>query len=77
MPDSRKIDEGGNMEHLKKIEKNLDKETRELIEFSTEMLRISRKRREERSDAIKQSTPYEEVIKMNPYISQYNTLSYY
>ena len=65
------------MENIKKIEQNLDKETKELIELSTEMLRISRKIREEKPNKIKQSTPYEEATKINPYISKYNTFSYY
>ena len=65
------------MEDIKKIEKNLDKETKELIELSREMLRISRKMREEKLEQSKQSTPYEEATKINPYISKYNTISYY
>ena len=62
---------------IKQIEKGLDKETKELIELSKEMLRISRKMRDEKSKQNKQSTPYEEAIKINPYISNYNTISYY
>ena len=65
------------MEDIKKIEQNLDKETRELIELSREMLRISRKMREEKTEKIKQITLYEEAKKINPYISKYNTISYY
>ena len=65
------------MEDIKKIEQNLDKETKELIELSRELLRISRKMREEKSEKIKQSTPYEEAIRINPYISKYNIISYY
>lgn len=65
------------MEDIKKIEQNLDKDTKELIELSREMLRISRKMREEKSEKIKQSTPYEEATRINPYISKYNIISYY
>ena len=63
--------------NIKKIEKQLDKETKQLIELSREMLRISRKIREEKPEQNKQQTSYEEVIKINPYISKYNTISYY
>ncbi|MDE2698324.1 MAG: hypothetical protein OXI23_05595 [Gemmatimonadota bacterium] len=67
------------MEDIKKIEQNLDKETKELIELSREMLRISRKMREEKVEKIKQSTstPYEEAIRINPYLSKYSVISYY
>ena len=66
------------MENLKNIEGTLDKETKELIEISREMLRIARKMRVEKTEpAKKEETPYEKVAKMNPYISNYNTVSYY
>ena len=65
------------MKEIKKIEQNLDKDIKELIEFSTEMLRISRKTRQEKSTKVKQSTPYEEALKINPYLSKYNTIAYY
>ena len=65
------------MKEIKEIQQNLDKETKELIEFSAEILRISRKNREEKPTRVKQSTPYEEAKKINPYISKYNTVSYY
>ena len=65
------------MADLKKIEKNLDKETKELIELSREMLRISRKMKEEQSEQHTHNTLYEEITKINPYISKYNTISYY
>ena len=64
------------MKEMKKIEQNLDKETKELIEFSAEVLRISRKNREEKPAKVKQSTPYEEAKKINPYISKYNIVYY-
>ena len=62
---------------MKKIEKNLDKETLELIELAREMVRISRKTREEKPEEKKKLTAYEEAVKRNPYISSYNTTSYY
>ena len=66
------------MEDLRNIEGTLDKETKDLIELSREMLRIARKMRVEKQEpATKEETPYEKVAKMNPYISNYNTVFYY
>ena len=62
---------------IKKIEKHQDKETKELIELSREILRISRKMREKKPEQKKQSTPYEEAMKINPYISKYSIISHY
>ncbi len=66
------------MKNIKKIEENLDKETKKLIEVSREVLRIARKMRLEKVETTKKDeTPYEKVAKMNPYISKYNTVTYY
>ena len=62
---------------MKKIEKNLDKETLELIELAREMVRISRKTREEKPKEKKKLTAYEEAKKINPYLSKYDNISYY
>ena len=65
------------MENIKKIEQNLDEDIQKLIEFSREILRISRNRKKEKLEKTKENTPYEEAKKINPYISKYDTISYY
>ena len=58
---------------VKKMKKNWDKETIELIEISREALRVSRKIREEREkqeEKKQPECPYEEALKINPYISK-------
>lgn len=63
---------------IKQIEKNLDQETKDLIELSREILGISRKIQNKKVIQDKpNTTAYEEAIKINPYLSKDNVISYY
>ena len=68
------------MKKTKQMEKGWSRETIELIEISKEMLRISRKMREEeqklQNKQNKKLDPYEEALKNNPYISK-EKIDYY
>ncbi len=54
----------------------MDKQTKELMEISREVLDVSLKLNKKNQKLEKPGTPYEEAVKMNPYVSKYNTISY-
>ena len=68
------------MEEFKDQEKSRSIDTAKLIEISREVLRVARKLREEEEREKKPAkplTPYEECVKNNPYISNWDKISYY
>ena len=69
------------MEEYKNQEKSKSIDTAQLIEISREVLRMVRKLREEEEERerkhAKPLTPYEECVKNNPYISNWDKISYY
>ena len=72
-----------NVKGIKEPKNGWSKETIELIEIAREIVRVSRKIREEEEKAkavpadTKEETAYEKVAKINPYLSKYDTVFYY
>ena len=68
------------MEEFKNLDKSKSVDTAKLIEISREVLQVARKLREEEEREKKPAkplTPYEECVKNNPYISNWDNISYY
>ncbi len=69
------------MEDFKNQEKSKSIDTAKLIEISREVLRVARRLREEEEKREKKPskplTPYEECVKNNLYISNWDKISYY
>ncbi len=63
---------------VKETKEGWNKETTELIEIAREVVQVARKIRAEKPPApiTKEETPYEKVVKTNPYISN-NNITYY
>ncbi len=65
------------MKDVKETKEGWNKETAELIEIAREVVRVVRKIREEKPAPVtKEETPYEKVVKTNPYISNNNIIYY-
>ena len=68
------------MEDFKNLDKSKSVDTAKLIEISREVLKVARKLREEEEEREKKhakpKTLYEELVEINPYLSEYDTVSY-
>lgn len=62
---------------MEKEKQYLGKETIETIILAKQILQIFRIMKKEKQEKTKHRTAYEEALRINPYLSKYNTTIYY